>query len=205
LYTYVENNPLTHVDPTGHYTESQVDLMLTTARIAGSKSQLYWDIRSDLGSLKPIQYLGEKGRNQWLHLFNMATSAESSKEQVTSAKNQLMGDYGRVQAMDDAMLGAVLSVFTGGSKDKALKTQIEGKTLRLINKQTDMLAEYLGFTKTKIEIKNQPVYKNGKLYIVQDLDSHNGGVWKMATKPEYLASKKTRLGTYDALLTKIGD
>jgi hypothetical protein len=55
----VENNPLTHVDPTGHYTENQVDLMLTTARIAGSKSQLYWDIRSDLGSLKPIQYLGE--------------------------------------------------------------------------------------------------------------------------------------------------
>ncbi|WP_411831228.1 MULTISPECIES: RHS repeat-associated core domain-containing protein [Paenibacillus] len=31
LYTYVENNPLTHVDLTGHYTENQVDLMLTTA------------------------------------------------------------------------------------------------------------------------------------------------------------------------------
>ncbi|MEK4036536.1 toxin C-terminal domain-containing protein [Paenibacillus sp. FSL L8-0493] len=135
----------------------------------------------------------------------MATSAESSKEQVTSAKNQLMRDYGRVQAMDDAMLGAALSLFAGGSKDKVLKTQVSGKALRLINKETDMLAEYLGFTKTKLKIKDKPVYKNGKLYIVQDLDSHIEGIWKMATKPEYLASKDTRLGTYDALLNRIGD
>nr|WP_178944340.1 toxin C-terminal domain-containing protein [Paenibacillus odorifer] len=172
----MENNPLTHVDLTGHYTENQVDLMLTTARIAGSKSQLYWDIRSDLGSSKPIQYLDEKGRKQWPNLFNMATSAESSKEQVTSAKNQLMRDYGRVQAMDDAMLGAALSLFAGGSKDKVLKTQVSGKALRVINKETDMLAEYLGFTKTKLKIKDKPVYKNGKLYIVQDLDLHIGGI-----------------------------
>jgi hypothetical protein len=82
-----------------------VDLMLTIARFPGSKSQLYWDIRSDLGSLKPIQYLGEKGRNQWLYLFNMATSAESSNEQVASAKNQLMRDYGEVQSLNDAFLG----------------------------------------------------------------------------------------------------
>lgn len=135
----------------------------------------------------------------------MATSTESSKEQVTSAKNQLMRDYGRVQAMDDAMLGAALSLFVGGSKDKVLKTQVSGKTLRLINKETDMLAEYLGFTKTKLKIKDKPVYKNGKLYIVQDLDLHIGGIWKMATKPEYLASKDTRSGTYDALLNRIGD
>ncbi|MEK4103807.1 toxin C-terminal domain-containing protein [Paenibacillus sp. FSL R10-2791] len=135
----------------------------------------------------------------------MATSAESSKEQVTSAKNQLMRDYGRVRAMDDAMLGAALSLFAGGSKDKVLKTQVSGKALRLINKETDMLAEYLGFTKTKLKIKDKPVYKNGKLYIVQDLDSHIEGIWKMATKPEYLASKDTRLGTYDALLNRIGD
>ncbi|ETT69099.1 hypothetical protein BSK66_11685 [Paenibacillus odorifer] len=135
----------------------------------------------------------------------MATSAESSKEQVTSAKNQLMRDYGRVQAMDDAMLGAALSLFAGGSKDKVLKTQVSGKALRVINKETDMLAEYLGFTKTKLKIKDKPVYKNGKLYIVQDLDSHIEGIWKMATKPEYLASKDTRLGTYDALLNRIGD
>ncbi|WP_340393600.1 hypothetical protein [Paenibacillus sp. FSL E2-0190] len=58
--------------------------------------------------------------------------------------DQLMRDYGRVQAMDDIMLGAALFLFlfTGGSKDKVLKTQVSGKTLRLINKETDMLAEY---------------------------------------------------------------
>jgi RHS repeat-associated protein len=205
LYTYVENNPLTHVDPTGHYTENQVDLMLTTARIAGSKSQLYWDIRSDLGSSKPIQYLDEKGRKQWLYLFNMATSAESSNEQVASAKNKLMRDYGEVQSLNDAFLGAILGMYGDGGKANVLKTQVKGQTLKLINKETDMLAKYLGFTKTNIKIKNKPVYTDGKNYIVQDLDSHNGGVWKMAKKAEDLSSKNTRSGTYDALLNRIGD
>ncbi|WP_179086320.1 toxin C-terminal domain-containing protein [Paenibacillus odorifer] len=100
--------------------------------------------------------------------------------------DQLMRDYGRFQVMGDAMLGAALSLFSGGSKDKVLKTQVSGKTLRLINKETDMLAEYLGFTKTKVKIKGKLVYKNGKLYIAQDLDLHIGGICKLIQKKGYL-------------------
>ncbi|WP_245863939.1 RHS repeat domain-containing protein [Paenibacillus donghaensis] len=114
LYTYVENNPLTHIDPTGHYTESQVDLLITTARIAGSKSQLYWDIRSDLGEQKPLLYLGEKQRNQWLYLFNMATSSKSTDGQSSWAKSQLMITYGEDQAIKDTVYGMVLSMYGGG-------------------------------------------------------------------------------------------
>ena len=33
----------------------------------------------------------------------------------------------------------------------------------------------------------------------------NGGVWKMADSVSNLGSKKTRLGTYDANLVRIGD
>lgn len=34
--------------------------------------------------------------------------------------------------------------------------------------------------------------------------SHIGGVWKMAKSVKDLASDKTRLGTYDALLNRVG-
>ncbi|KNF08533.1 hypothetical protein CLPU_6c00190 [Gottschalkia purinilytica] len=59
----------------------------------------------------------------------------------------------------------------------------------------------------------QKVYKHKKkrLYITRDIGSgngrsHKGGAWKMAIKPEYLLSKKTRLGTYNEDLSiRIGD
>ncbi|MBN3574308.1 hypothetical protein JYA57_14665 [Vibrio neptunius] len=60
---------------------------------------------------------------------------------------------------------------------------------------------------------NETVFynKKKKLYISRDVGSgdgngaHNGGVWKMAKSVKELGSKKTRLGTYDADLNKIGD
>jgi hypothetical protein len=38
---------------------------------------------------------------------------------------------------------------------------------------------------------------NGKNFIVQDIDSHSGGLWKMADTIKGLGSKTTRSGTYD--------
>lgn len=75
LYTYVENNPLTHVDPSGHdkmpgFLAGQ---LLDFARsYGGAKSQFYWEIKEQLG-------FGRKWgdvrleRNQFLYLFNLAT------------------------------------------------------------------------------------------------------------------------------------
>ncbi|GGG05912.1 hypothetical protein GCM10010912_58210 [Paenibacillus albidus] len=205
LYTYVENNPLTHVDPSGHYTENQVDAMITIARKYGEKSQVYWDIRSDLGEQKPIQYLSKSQRNQWLYLFEMATSSESTDGQASWAKSQLMEIYGEDQAIKDTAFSMVIGMTGGGGKNKPLTTQIKGQTLMLTNKQTEALAKYLGFTKTNYKVKNKPVYSDGKNYIVQDIDSHNGGIWKMAKSINELTSKSTRSGTFDALLTKIGE
>lgn len=42
------------------------------------------------------------------------------------------------------------------------------------------------------------------MYITADADSHIGGVWKMAKTVEDLASKSTRLGTFDEFLNWIG-
>lgn len=75
-------------------------------------------------------------------------------------------------------------------------------------------ANKLGFIKSPYKAKNRErIYynKKTKTYISQDIGSgdgtgpHNGGVWKQAKSPEELNSKKTRMGTYDANLNRIGD
>ena len=79
------------------------------------------------------------------------------------------------------------------------------KTPKYNNKEITELAEQLGYKKTNVKVKNQIVFKKGRKYIVQDIDSHNGGVWKMANSVKKLKSKKERLGTYDKDLNRIGD
>ena len=68
----------------------------------------------------------------------------------------------------------------------------------------DVLAEQFGYTKISERSHGQPVYRNGNRYISPDIDSHIGGVWKMADSVANLGSKATRMGTYDANLQRIG-
>ncbi|SFX09992.1 intein C-terminal splicing region/intein N-terminal splicing region/RHS repeat-associated core domain-containing protein [Thermoactinomyces sp. DSM 45891] len=68
-------------------------------------------------------------------------------------------------------------------------------------------AKELSYVKTNFQSHGQPVFKHKKknLYITPDVDSHNGGAWKMADSVRNLGSKKTRMGTFDEDLNKIGD
>ena len=66
-------------------------------------------------------------------------------------------------------------------------------------------AAALGFRPTNERSHGQPVFTDGRRYITPDVDSHNGGAWKMAGSPRALGSKQTRSGTYDANLNRIGD
>ncbi len=68
-------------------------------------------------------------------------------------------------------------------------------------------AKKLGYTATKQYSKGQRIFYNSKTrtYITADIDGHKGGVWKMAKTIKDLASKSTRMGTYDAYLNRIGD
>ena len=87
-----------------------------------------------------------------------------------------------------------------GSEDITF-TQGTGKNAKKI---TTSIPE--GFKKIKERTKNNmPIYKKGKEYISPDRDGHNGGVWKKAKSIEDLNNRKTRLGTYDENLNKIGD
>ena len=71
-------------------------------------------------------------------------------------------------------------------------------------KEAKVAAEQLGYKKLGVFGK-AVVYKKGNSYITRDLDAHNGGAWKEASSPEKLLSKKTRNGTFDKDMNKIGD
>lgn len=75
---------------------------------------------------------------------------------------------------------------------------------RLTNSQAADMANRLGFRATNLRSRGQTIFTDGKRCITQDIDSHPGGLWKMARTPEGLASKSTRSGTYDYDLNYIG-
>lgn len=71
--------------------------------------------------------------------------------------------------------------------------------------KTAKLAKKMGFKKSNYRSHGQTVFQRGNRFITRDVDSHNGGFWKMADSVENLARKQTRLGTYDQFLNRIGD
>jgi RHS repeat-associated protein len=85
-----------------------------------------------------------------------------------------------------------------------LPTQTIGQIPPLTNSQAADLAKYLGFRATRFISRGQRVFTDGKWYISQDVDSHNGGIWKIARSVDDLGKKQTRTATTDALLNTIG-
>jgi len=75
---------------------------------------------------------------------------------------------------------------------------------------TKVKAEKLGYIKVNERSHGQAVFYNSKApknmrYITPDIDGHNGGFWKSADSVKNLGSRKTRTGTYDIDLNRIGD
>lgn len=79
-----------------------------------------------------------------------------------------------------------------------------GRPTPLTNSQATDLADWNGFQATNLRLRGQIIFRSGNRYIVQDIDSHAGGIWKMANSPRALGSSTTRMGTYDAELSRIG-
>ncbi|MFE6799894.1 RHS repeat-associated core domain-containing protein [Paenibacillus chitinolyticus] len=86
LYTYVSNNPLTRIDPSGHsfinldMSNERMQSLIVEARIsAKNNGNRRWEIRSSLGSIyKGI--LGDKNNNQFIFLFDVATMQSPYQE-----------------------------------------------------------------------------------------------------------------------------
>jgi putative RNase toxin 21 of polymorphic toxin system len=74
----------------------------------------------------------------------------------------------------------------------------------LTNSQAQDMANRLGYRATKFQSSGQRVFTNGKNFITQDVDSHTGGLWKVARTVAGLASKQTQMGAYDYNLNYTG-
>lgn len=96
-----------------------------------------------------------------------------------------------------------------GAPPKGGAAKPKPKTVKYAtNAEAKKAAEKLGYTKVSGELHGNSIFKHNKknLYISADKDNHIvGGTWKMASSIKNLGSKKTRMGTYDHNLKRVGD
>ncbi len=94
----------------------------------------------------------------------------------------------------------------GGLIKDSKKIYNASKNIRpMTTKEAIEAAKALGFEPTGQFSHGQPIFKKANKYITPDIDGHIGGVWKMANSIKDLGSKRSRLGTYDKNLKRIGD
>ena len=117
-------------------------------------------------------------------------------------KDLLTGEH-----IDDIGVGVTLVGTLFGS-GKAAREGVEASRRflargpgRLTNRQASELAGYAGYNRrmkdAPFDSHGQPVFTNGSNYITPDVDSHNGGVWKVFDR------RGRRVGTVDAELNPI--
>lgn len=100
LYTYVANNPLKYVDPSGHRYQSnslaELEYVINEAmKVRSTKSDEYWGFRSYLGS-KFAPVFNDANNNRFKYLFGLLTQTSSYKNSAGSAswaKEQLLDAY----------------------------------------------------------------------------------------------------------------
>ncbi|AJH01452.1 hypothetical protein LF65_04923 [Clostridium beijerinckii] len=184
--------------------------MITNTWIQGKDSDDWYYVDSDGKMLQSTGRdfdgirIGFDG-NGVAHTFEDTGGDAQYNSDVTDAI-MLLNPVGRAEKV--IVNSADKFILKDGSEIIA-KDAVKGaaKATRLTAPEAKKLAESIGFKKVNANSHGQPVFYNSKLkkYITPDVDSHNGGVWKMANSIEELASKRTRLGTYDANLNRIGD
>ncbi|MCR8843766.1 hypothetical protein NQ117_08705 [Paenibacillus sp. SC116] len=100
LYTYVANNPLGYIDPSGHRWESynlkEVEIVLDHAmKLNSSKADEYWATRQYLGKVfEPV--FNDRNNNQFKYLYGVLTQTSHSKNSPENAKwarEQLLDAY----------------------------------------------------------------------------------------------------------------
>lgn len=202
-YVYTANNPLRYIDPSGR------DYLGFTAK----------ELQEEYG-------FGSGDYDGWLE--DAWSSLETFIQNNSPIVNWIEGIIGRTlvtgeqlneqeiierfEKGNEVFINGFIGLGTGGrgklnvkGSNGQLSTQIMGKTLKLTNIQARELAKFLGFKEvTGQKVKGELVFTNGKTFITLDNTSHIGGVWKQAKTIKDLYSDKTRMGTYDALLNRIG-
>jgi RHS repeat-associated protein len=205
LFSYVENNPVNYVDPSGNvpmyslyyktYQNESYDSLLSTYTSLQNRIKNETIILQGGSSFTDtlraqLNLEDATGRYQIVNELLIIKGYNYSQEDKERA-NQTILDL--EQQESDQMNEIAMGVVGGGGG------------LRMTAKEATLAAEKLGFKITNYYSHGQPVFKKGNQYITPDVDAHSGGIWKMADSIENLLKKKTRMGTYDENLRRIGD
>nr|WP_252508778.1 RHS repeat domain-containing protein [Paenibacillus peoriae] len=100
LYTYVQNNPLIYIDPSGHYISTgpleqlKYELELAMKDVHSKKQADYWLWREEIGSIFAPVY--NDNNNEFKFLFGLATQTSpygNSKKKADWAKSYLLEAY----------------------------------------------------------------------------------------------------------------
>jgi RHS repeat-associated protein len=197
LYAYVANDPVNATDPTGAITlpaaRTGTRIRPQMERYAGGRGNT--GLGRGRGSRQPQT---PRGNQQGLIEQRINKLAEQLRVLDPTANIGLMNPPGQ----------RTMTAVTN------LEAQVEN--LRTTPFQTNVearrTAQALGYTQVREMSRGQSVFTNGSNFITRDIPSrttgtsHNGGVWKMAGSVRDLASRETRLGTYNRDLTaQIGD
>ncbi|WP_372010394.1 RHS repeat domain-containing protein [Paenibacillus chitinolyticus] len=121
LYTYVMNNPLTHVDPSGHVLEGYlVGINIDNARKYGTGSDVYWQVRSKLGSQAKSFIPGARNNdnNDFKFWFGVATmtseySQLNNEKDAAWAKALLVSKFQAKFEEDQSFLDGMFNFVAG--------------------------------------------------------------------------------------------
>ena len=181
LYAYVQNNPLTHIDPSGHVREgANVRINLENARRYGAGSDVYWQVRSQLGSeaKEIIPGATEDDNNLFKYWFGVATmtsdyselnTPENAEWATTLLSEVFQEDYEYQMAATNDMMNFVLASIDLAWIPRAKVVKSVSHFERGRQFEGDVLSE-LGFLANTKKIRNSipDSITNGRIIEVKD-------------------------------------
>ena len=202
-YSYAANNPYKYVDPNGESaTEAVFQYLVEVGKElkqhAGYGDGADWrrvgdafmrGYRADSTVWERVGAIGE----DYLAVFTLGSSTLATS---TSRGAVTVSTTGKSKLGDLAI---------AGSQRGAIGVRKTAEPFFKTNAAAGIRAKELGFKKINETVNNQSVYKKGKLFITRDITGHIGGAFKAASSIKNLQSKRTRLGTFDENLRRIGD
>ena len=217
-YSYVNNNPLSRVDPDGRGILTKIKNRLLwgvwgeeadVQREEDKRRQMLLNEQKENGGVLIIENLGGD--------LVMVDPANMSRLHVFFWSDRLMDIWEQGGRSRPLTPEESANVIMGASMGRpALKNdpyhpdqvaQRQSQELQSLRERMQSLgreAERLGFKrriapqKAPFNSHGQEVFSNGRRFITRDIDGHSGGVWKMFDRAG------NRLGTFDANLNRIG-
>ncbi|TKI22122.1 hypothetical protein FCO27_16950 [Bacillus pumilus] len=199
------------------FTEDNIDTFVSTLDTKEIYLKSVIDYNNETGLITANALLKDKYGNDIEKDFSIIILSANSSDLKAIFIDQDTGEQYTVDT--DQMTASILplvGVLVGFIAKQGLKQAIKKwgpNVIRTMVKSSEtvakVVAKQLGYSATNYISKGAKVYKRGKgkgpKYITRDNDGHTGGTWKGASTVKNLASKKTRSGTYDAELRRIGD